>query len=136
MSKSVAFIYTSSVTLPRPTSLPGNSISTLLFSCGSTSLPRNSISTLLFSCGPTSLCGNSISTLLFCCGPTSLPGNSISTLLFFCGPTSLRRCTSTVQWSSFEFLESSSLRKVVEEEIPPAATKTSTYFMCFLYDGL
>jgi hypothetical protein len=64
---------------------------------------------------------------IFSCGPTSLPGNSISTLFFSCGPTSLPGCSSTVQWSSFDFLESSSsLRKVVQEGIPPAATKTST----------
>jgi hypothetical protein len=60
-----------------------------------------------FIIGPTSLPGNSISTLLFSYGRTSLPGNSISTLLFFCGPTSLPRCSSTVQWSSFDFYSSS-----------------------------
>jgi hypothetical protein len=41
---------------------------------------------------------------IFSCGPTSLPGNSISTLLFSCGSTSLLGCSSTIQWSSFDFL--------------------------------
>jgi hypothetical protein len=39
------------------------------------------------------------------------------------GPTSLLGYSSIVQWSSFDFLEYSSLRKVVQEGIPPAATK-------------
>jgi hypothetical protein len=79
--------------------------------------------------------------LIFSGGPTSLPGNFISTLLFSCGLNSLPRCSSTLEWSSFDFLEySSSLRKVVQEGIPPTATKTSTRsslfsesFYCSIY---
>jgi hypothetical protein len=75
----------------------------LYYFYGSTSCPENYISTLIISCGPTSILWSSISLYSF-------PG-----------------CSSTVQWSSFDFLESSSsLRKVVQEGIPPTATKTST----------
>jgi hypothetical protein len=56
-------------------------------------------------------------------GPTSLPGILFFLYYFPVGPTSLLGYSSTVQWSSFDFLESSSLRKVVQEGIPPAATK-------------
>ena len=58
-----------------------------------------------------------------CLGPTSYFGSS-NLLYYFCGPTSLlwsfislysfSECSSTIHWSSFDFLESSSsLRKVV-----------------------
>jgi hypothetical protein len=79
-----------------------------------------------FLVGLTSLLGSSI-LLYYLCGTTSLPGNYISTLFFYCGSTSLLWCYSTVQWSSFDFLESSSSqRKFVQEGIPPATTKKST----------
>jgi hypothetical protein len=39
------------------------------------------------------------------------------------GPTSLLGYSSTVQWSSFDFLEYYSLRKFVQEGIPLIATK-------------
>jgi hypothetical protein len=48
--------------------------------------------------------------IIISCGPTSLLWSSI--LLY-----SFLGCSSTIQWSSFDFLESSSsLRKVVQEE--------------------
>jgi hypothetical protein len=44
-------------------------------------------------------------------------------LYYFPVGSTLLGYSSTVHWSSFDFLESSSLRKVVQEGIPPAATK-------------
>ena len=107
--------------------------------CGCTNeLTHTYIYTNLGAClGPTSYFGSS-NLLYYFCGPTSLPRNYISTLIISCGSISLLwssislysffQCSSTIHWSSFDFLESSSsLIKVFQEGIPPAATKTSTH---------
>jgi hypothetical protein len=56
-------------------------------------------------------------------GPTSLLGILFFLYYFPMGPTSLLGYSSIVQWSSFDFLESSSLRKNFQEGIPHAAAK-------------
>jgi hypothetical protein len=112
-------IYTNMGTCLGTNSYSGSS-HLLYYLCGPNSIPGNYISTLIVSYGRTSLPGNYISTLIISCGPTSLMWSSIS-LYSFLG------CSSTVQLSYFDFLKSYSfLRKVVQEGIPPATTKTST----------
>jgi hypothetical protein len=52
------------------------------------------------------------------------------------GPTSLLGYSITIQWSSFDLLESSSLRNVVQERIPPAATKHQHILVSSFYVSL